>query len=425
MSGDRKLLNNLGIMTIGQVAAQLLNLAALVYIARRLGDHDFGLIQVAVVFSGYAMVLAEWGLFSLGIRSVARLDDRTARRDYTARHLGLMLLLACAVFLLGVLLLPLTPFGRADRTLLLLYLGIVFLQTGMLDWLGIGVQKMRQVSQARVMRSLVYALLVLLLWRHLGSDQGKPSYRWLPVMLLFAYLLGNLPLIMSARGWLGGWARPDLRLKQPQRAMFRDAAPISAANLVRRVLFNIDLLLLGLLATPAQAGRYAAAAKLVFVLIVGMEVVLSILLPLFSRWWSSDPALFRRNFRRYLKWLLGLLLPIVLICLVFGEPLTTLIYGGAYPGVGRILGILALSYAMLCVAMLCHEALIAGDRQGQGVLPLITGAVVALVLVLVSIPRWGAQGAACSMLCAHFVYLLFVGYRCRGLLSADRDSALP
>ena len=88
MSDDRHLLSHLGIMTIGQVAAQLLNLAALIFIARQLGDHNFGLLQVNVAMLGYAMVIAEWGLFSLGTRTIARLDNSKERNGWKhiSRH---------------------------------------------------------------------------------------------------------------------------------------------------------------------------------------------------------------------------------------------------------------------------------------------------------------------------------------------------
>lgn len=412
MNDDRHLLSNLGVMTIGQVAAQMLNLAALVFLARQLGDHDFGLLQIGVVFSGYAMVLAEWGLFPLGIRNAARLDDAGALRTYTARHLGLMGLLAGAVFILGAILLAVAPLAGVDRMLWLLYLGMVLLQTGMLDWLGIGRREMTRVSGARVLRSLMYAGLVLLIWRHLPAGEAWPAYRWIPVLLMLSYIPGNLVMFSASRRWLGGVVRPDIRLTPDHRSMLKSSAPICVTHLVRRVLYNVDVLLLGFLAGPAIAGRYAAAAKLLFVIVVGMEVLLSILLPVLSRQWCDDPRRFTALLGRYLKYLTGVLLPVVVVCLVFGETLTTWIYGDAYSGVGRILGVLASAYALLSAAMLCHEALIASDRQAQGVVPLFAGATTALILVLLATPRWGAIGTAFSMLIAHLVYLLLIVRPC-------------
>ena len=86
MRGNRGILENLGILTAGQVSAQLLNVWALVFLADRLGAHWFGVVQVGVAFMGYALVVAEGGMFAFGIREVSRLDDSRTVFDYAGRH---------------------------------------------------------------------------------------------------------------------------------------------------------------------------------------------------------------------------------------------------------------------------------------------------------------------------------------------------
>ena len=125
MGRDSGLLHNLGVLTVAQVLAQLLNLAALVFLARTLGDRDFGLVQVGVAVSGYAMILAQGGLLSLGIREVARVEAPQLIRAYVCTQQGLLAVLAAAVLVGGAVVLPLFPFYREDPTLYLLYLAAV------------------------------------------------------------------------------------------------------------------------------------------------------------------------------------------------------------------------------------------------------------------------------------------------------------
>ena len=103
MRGERRLLPDLVILAGGQVVAQLLNLAALVFLARRLGEHDFGLIQVGVALAAYAMITAEWGLFSLGVRDIARFDSPAEIRTYARAHQGLLAGLAVIVLVVVTL----------------------------------------------------------------------------------------------------------------------------------------------------------------------------------------------------------------------------------------------------------------------------------------------------------------------------------
>ena len=77
-------------LTAAQVATMLLNLAALVYSRNVLGAYWFGALQFGVAFSAYALVIAEWGLATLGVREVSRLETVAAVRRYVSEHLGLM-----------------------------------------------------------------------------------------------------------------------------------------------------------------------------------------------------------------------------------------------------------------------------------------------------------------------------------------------
>jgi len=68
------------------------------------------------------------------------------------------------------------------------------------------------------------------------------------------------------------------------------------------------LILIGFIATTSDAGVYAAAAKLLFVLIVAVETALSAVLPKLSKLWQDDRSIFNMAVRRYLKILLFCLL---------------------------------------------------------------------------------------------------------------------
>ena len=67
MRKSTPILVNLSLLSAAQVVAQVLNLISLIFLARYLGDYWFGVVQVGVAVSAYALITAEWGLNSLGI----------------------------------------------------------------------------------------------------------------------------------------------------------------------------------------------------------------------------------------------------------------------------------------------------------------------------------------------------------------------
>lgn len=410
----RGLGRDLAVLAAGQGAAQLLNMAALVVAARVLGDHWFGVVQVAGAVGAYALLTAEWGLFSLGVRDLARLapGDAAGARALVARRRGQMLLLAVAVGALGWAVLPRLAVARLDPRIFLLYLAAVLPQALMTDWVALGLRRPAWAASARTVRSLVAALLVGLLL--IGSERvlGMPPQLWVPTAWLLGFAAGDaVAAVGAARLAVGVFAT---RLPRPAelKTDLAAGAPIAGANLVRRVLYNIDLVLLGLLATPSEAGRYAAAAKLAFVLVTFTESSLGAALPrLAALRRDAGPAGYRRAVRRVALRVGLVLAPVAAAGALLGGPLVRLLYGEGFAGTGRIFAVLCAGYACLALALVLHESLVADDRQAEGLPPLLIGAALAAAATALLAHGRGAEGAAWGMATAHATYLLLVGLR--------------
>lgn len=401
MRPKQGLLQNLGFLTAGQVASQLLNLAVLVFLADALGPRDFGIVQVGVTLMAYALITAEWGLMSLGVRDTARLEAPAAIRRYAGESTTLLLVQAAVVLLLGWLVLPHLPFGRQDAWVYRLYLLAVLPQVFHYAWVATGLERMVWVGGARVLLSLLYAGLVLAILPGAVEVGGEAARRWVPVCYLAAFTLSNLVLVVPLRRWLGGTPWPRWPGRERLRRRWRDAAPIGAGLLVLRVILNVDLLLLGLLAAPEAAGRYAAASRIAFLLVVAIEVLWGALLPRLSRLAVQSKAAFRAELNRVLGLVLAGVLPIALGGALLGPRLVARLLDPRYELTGEVLRILALSYALLAVATYLGRALIAEDRQDEHFAPLTVAALAAAAAAAWAIPRYGALGAAWAMLGAH------------------------
>ncbi|MBD3222754.1 oligosaccharide flippase family protein, partial [bacterium] len=414
--GQRRVLANIGLMGAAQAATMLLNVVALVHIARTVGDTWFGVLQWGVAFSSYALIVAEWGMATLGVREVSRLDDAAAVHRYARAHLGLMMTLGALVIGLGLLIVPHVPLHAIGPVILVVYLLTIVPGAISLDWVGIGLERLGTVSAVKTLRSLLYALAVLLLLGPLGGVLGVTSAQWVPVMFLVAWLLAAAAMAWRVRGWLGGWVWPTVRAGAEWRRRLGATAPIGAGALTMRVLLNIDVMMLGILSLPAIVGQYAAAAKVVMVLVIAVEVVWKALLPRLSRAWQESPSRCRRRFSLYLGLVVLALVPLATGGVVLGPDLMDLLYGDRFAAAGRVCQVLAVSYVLLAVGQFFGNGLIATDRQRRYFPPLVAGAVVAVTLAAVLAPRQDAALVAWGMLAAHAVLLVVTGWVARDLL---------
>jgi len=415
--GRASIIQNIGILAVAQAVAMLLNVVALIFIARTVGNYWFGVVQLGVAFSAYVLTIAEWGMFSLGVREVARLDEPAAIHRYAGTHIGLMISMGGVATLVALAVLPLFSFYAADPVIFRVYLAATLPLVLTLDWVGIGLERMTWVSVTRIMRSLIYALAVLVLLGAVDGLGGWSASRWVPVFYVAAYLAANVVMWTVVTRWLKGILRPRVGPWTEWRRRLTAASPIGASNLVLRVLLNVDVLLLGVLVDPAAVGDYAAAARVVFVLVVAVEVLWRALLPRLARLWRDDPVRFRQRFNLYLGLVLVGFLPLAAGGVVLGEPLMDLLYRGDYPGAGAVARILSVSYVLLAVGQFFGNALIACDRQREYFPPLLISALVAVGAVLLLATGGSITGAATGMLLSHATLLVTTGWVCRRLVA--------
>jgi O-antigen/teichoic acid export membrane protein len=237
-----------------------------------------------------------------------------------------------------------------------------------------------------------------------------------PAFFLAGFLVSAAVMSWRVRIWLGGWVWPHPPGRAEAARRLGATAAIGAGMLTMRVLLNIDILMLGVIATPEVLGDYAAAAKVVVVLLVAVEVLWNALLPGLSRAWTQDRAAFRRRYNQYLALVILGMVPIATAGVLLGDGLIEVLYGGRAPAAGPIFRVLSLSYAALAVGQFFGYGLLASDRQRASFPPVAAGAVVAVIGAGALARLQGGFGASLGMLAAHVTLLVLSGWAARDLL---------
>lgn len=411
MRGRRGILQNIGILTLGQALGQVLSVVALVFLADHLGAHWFGVVQIGVTFMAYALIVGEWGMMSVGIREVARLDDIGSVRTYVREHMGLMAVQAALLVGLGLLILPRLPFYGEDPVVFVLYLLSVVPQVFLLHWVAVGLEHMTWVGAAKTSRPLIHAVLVLALLVPMERWTGFAPQRIVPAFYLVALFGGGLVIAIPLVKWFGSYPVPRIPALAEARRRWAEATPIATSIIVLRVLMSIDIMMLGLLATPETAGNYAAAARVIALLMVAIEVLWSALLPRFSRLAKFDRPGFERALNLYFGCILAGLIPVAVGGALVAPDLMHLLYGEQFAEAGAVFRVLSISTALLAAGTFLGNTLISEDRQAVYVPAVVVGAGVAVVSTALLVPRLGGLGASYGMAASQtilFVWMLVV-----------------
>ena len=119
------------------------------------------------------------------------------------------------------------------------------------------------------------------------------------------------------------------RARGPVMAFLRRALPLGLVSIMSSVYFTVDLVLLGWLVSGSELGSYAAATKVLSLLVVVPGMLMSAALPAVA---SSvpDPQALRALAIRLLHWLAAVGLPVCVGAAIFARPLVRVAFGPGY-----------------------------------------------------------------------------------------------
>jgi O-antigen/teichoic acid export membrane protein len=176
--------------------------------------------------------------------------------------------------------------------------------------------------------------------------------------------------------------------------LLRGSFPIAIAGVVGIVLLRLDTLMLAAMRSPRDVGIYGAAYQpLQYVLIANVALV-TILLPLLSRYHNSEPDRFLSTYRRGTEAILAFILPVALVLEVAARPGVRIAYSDSYAAAANPLRILAVAMVLLTLTAWEAVVLLAAGYQRVTVRCNAVALGFGVVLHGVLIPFLGPAGAA-------------------------------
>lgn len=245
--------------------------------------------------------------------------------------------------------------------------------------------------------------------------------------MALAYALASLTAevatvgFVASRGWFAGAAGRD-------RELGRAARPFTWLEVLNQSQQWADMVLVGALAPPAEAGYYVVARGLSRALLMVQSSVAHAFLPAATEAWRSHgSAGLRTVYGRARSLLVALLLPALAVGIASPHLPVAILFGPTYAAAEPALRILALALLIETIVGGKQIALVASN-QAAAAARAGTWAFAATVAVLALLTgRFGAVGAATAVAAAALVRatLATAALRRRGGLSWRDDLPLP
>lgn len=392
MRPRKRLIENIGSLTVLQGANYILPLITLPYLVRVLGPEKFGLIAFAQAFMRYFVVLTDYGFNLSATRQIAihRDDSGEVSRIFSSVMViksGLIVL----SFLLMSAIVCAVPRFHADQQLYFICFLTVVGNALFPTWLFQGMEKMRYITALNVgAKSAAVAAIFLFVRRPsdylvaAGIQSGG---------FVLAGFLGIICLrsILRARCAVPSW-RAVSKAATEGRHVFISTAAISLYTAG-------NAFVLGLIAGNTAVAYYSAADKLV-------RAVQGLLTPVSQGIYPHISSLVVRSreaavefIRKSLKWMGLFSFTISVLLFILAKPLVAVSLGegfGASVAILRVMAFLPFIVAMSNVFGMQTMLTFGMDRLVSRVL-LLAG-LINLTIIVPLVCALGPEGAAISLL---------------------------
>lgn len=402
MSTFARIAKNTASLAAGNLVAKFLSLFFLAYVARLLGEIDFGRFSAAMALVGMVAVIPNYIARPYIVRETAR--DPRGVSHFLGQVTFVNVVLALLVF--GILALVAPHLGYHPVTvqaIVVLGFALVFdAATSSYHATLAGFERMELSAALNVFNTgVTVAVGGLVLWYGGGL-----------LALVLAYATAKALTLGLALIFLNGLsARPDAQLDPAlMRHMLQATWPFFMSTMFIIFYARLDIVMLSFFKGDAgvtEVGYYNAAYKVMEGLGLLTASFVAAIYPVLARLFVADPDRLHHVYRRALRYLLAFVLPAATGLALVAHDLMPLLFGPEFAPAALALAILVWGQALDSVNPLLSQTLRATNREWSVAKVTGAGALFNFLANLALIPRYGLYGAAIATV-ASFALVLVI-----------------
>lgn len=411
----RKIIRNLGWLSIEKLLSIILNLSIGIYVIRYLGSDNFGKLSYCLSLVGMFGAIAKLGLDQVVIRNLVQEEEATPEILGTALVLKLISSVATLILIVGVVLL-LNQDPQIHWITTVIALGLVFRSFEAIDfWFQSKVISKPMV----VVRSLklILSSAAKLLFIFLGFP--LEAFVWLLLADEIVQAIGMVWIYLKhtqadqkLRGTLVAPAKRRLIwLCQTNYArggkMLRDSWPLILSGVMVTIYMKIDQVMLGNMASNEAVGNYAAAVRFSEVWYFFPTAICASVFPSILRAKQRSKQEYYDKLQQLYDLMAWISLAIAIIMSFASDTLVNVLLGTEYTEAGKILAwhIWAGPFVFLGVAR--GQWLMAENLTKLSFATTFLGTIVNLLLNWWLIPLYSGIGAAIATVISYAVAAYF------------------
>lgn len=339
---------------LSNVIGQLFTLWAFVQIARVFGPEGFGKFSFAQVVGLHFLFLADFGLQTLGTRTIAQEKGDITRHVKNITQLRILLATGC--FLLLVIFSLLLPKPGDVQFLIIIFGVALFPSAVLLEWVFLGIEKMEFVGLGRILKGIVFAGLVFIFIT-------SPEHLSEAAVFYVAGIVAASGILLAVYSRKFGF--PSGTVEHPvMKSTLIAAVPLAAGSLIAQVNFNFGIIALGFFLPDEAVGLYSAAYKLVlFMLAFAVVAAANAVFPLMAKTYKRSVTLFGDSLKKLLRLFVIIAIPVGIGGCILASQIMGFLYSPEYQKAAIVFQLSIWIVVIAIYRVIFENALIASKNQ--------------------------------------------------------------
>lgn len=401
---SKQITRNFLSLFLSNVIGQLFVLYGFVHIARVFGPNGFGKFSFANVVALHFLYIADFGLQTLGTRTIAQERGDISRHVWNITLLRIILALSC--FVLLAIFSIILPKPSEVQSLIIIFGLALFPFAFLFEWVFLGIEQMEFVGLGRILKGVVFAGLVFFFVDTPDHLSHAAAFYVGGIVVASGVLMG---IYLSKFGLTTGKVEPSILKKTLVMAV-----PLAAGSLIAQINCNFGTIALGLFERDEVVGLFSAAYKIVlFVVAFVVVAAANAIFPLMARSYKKSITLFGDSLKKLLRLFVLIAIPVG----VGGSILAPRIMGFLYsPEYQKAVIVFQLSIWMVVIAIyrvIFENALIASESQRSYFVGYVLAGALTILGNLLLVPTLGLVAPSIVGILSESVLLSYFASSCK------------
>jgi len=375
-------------LLVAKAVSTVLGLVLVLFMARNLGDVQFGIYSIGLAIGGICGVLADVGLNNLTTRQLAR--NPSSPSEFLGNVISIKLMLAVPVAVCAFCVLVLFDYVPYTRDIILIIVANALLFQGFHSFyyhVIEGFERMQYITALEVLKRVAYLcagfLTIHFGYGILGFVIGMLLCDGINLLIVWWICRRNFGIRIKVGVTIQKWP-----------GLIRKALPFGLLLAFTMILSSTDIVMIGALHSEEAAGWYGAAIRLISTLSLIPLMSASAMFPSVARLHHEAPGEGGEILTDVIRPMVLLGIPVAVGTTMLAEPIVLLLFNQEYILAAPALRILIWSLCLNFISLPMVFFLSAVDRQVYATTSLGLCALLNIIFNIVLIPAHGLIGAS-------------------------------